>query len=321
MSDSADTPAANSCAGCAGLALVVFLLMGFCGNFLRVQTSTQPPVSTTEKASQAEAKTSSVSQKPAISTPPEHAKSTSKPSADQDAEELAAISALKTKLSEYPNLPPFEAALGASTWTDASGKYSVQATVTNIDEINVELKTVDGKTVSLKRTQLCAEDQRTLEIHFADEIERAIRWRQEKDRMHAELQRLEALRAERLRLAASKVDEEKKQAEQDRRSRLATNVPSDVSSGTKQRQPSTRLPPGQSRIKGSHFGCISKDDSWELTGLAVQKDYEAFERKLLILTASGRASLFQDGEIVFREGSSFLSGLVQVRRLGETARY
>ncbi len=71
----------------------------------------------------------------------------------------------------------------------------------------------------------------------------------------------------------------------------------------------------------SHFGCGSKDYFSKLVGYAVDKDIEAFKKGLAVGLLTGQCTLFKNGETVFVTDTSIFSGLVQVRRKGDTTTY
>lgn len=71
----------------------------------------------------------------------------------------------------------------------------------------------------------------------------------------------------------------------------------------------------------SHFGCVSKDYLDKLVGYAVEKDMEAFKKGLLVGLMTGQCTTFKAGETVYLTDISLFSGLVQIRRRGDTAQY
>jgi hypothetical protein len=71
----------------------------------------------------------------------------------------------------------------------------------------------------------------------------------------------------------------------------------------------------------SYIGCIDQDEYKELIGYAVDKDEAAFEKALYAGLLAGTMTMFEEGEPVYLEDTSIWSGLVQVRRPGETEKY
>ena len=74
-------------------------------------------------------------------------------------------------------------------------------------------------------------------------------------------------------------------------------------------------------VGDSHFGCVSKDYFNKLVGYAVDKDMEAFKKGLVAGMLTGQCTLFKSGEEVFLTDTSIFSGLIQVRRRGDTTAY
>ncbi len=76
------------------------------------------------------------------------------------------------------------------------------------------------------------------------------------------------------------------------------------------------------RIADEHrFGCTDKEYLKELVGYAADKDLEAFKQGLMAGILTGTCTLFEKGEQVYVVDTSILSGLVRVRRKGETKKY
>ncbi len=76
------------------------------------------------------------------------------------------------------------------------------------------------------------------------------------------------------------------------------------------------------RIDGDNrTGCSDREYYEKLTLYAVQKDYAAFNRSLTTGFISGICVKFTAGEQVFIVDSAIFSGLVKIRRKGETAEY
>jgi len=72
---------------------------------------------------------------------------------------------------------------------------------------------------------------------------------------------------------------------------------------------------------GRYVGCISREDHRKLTNYVVQKDKKAYERYLLAGLAAGTCTVFEKGESVYVVETAVFSGLVKVRRKGETQEY
>lgn len=72
---------------------------------------------------------------------------------------------------------------------------------------------------------------------------------------------------------------------------------------------------------GSWFGCSDRDYFSRLTNYAVQEDEQAFSQALAAGLVSGTCTKFRDGEKVYIMDSAIFSGLVRVRREGETMEY
>jgi hypothetical protein len=68
-------------------------------------------------------------------------------------------------------------------------------------------------------------------------------------------------------------------------------------------------------------GCISRDDQDKLLHYAVQKDLDAFRQFLAAGLLTGRCTQFKKGETVYVMDTAIFSGLVKVRRKGETVEY
>lgn len=99
---------------------------------------------------------------------------------------------------------------------------------------------------------------------------------------------------------------------------------SSSSSNSSRSTSSTRptAPSGESRIDGDNwFGCQSRDYFEKVVGFAVQKDNEAFGKALAAGILQGNCTRFTAGETVFLADTAIFSGLVKVRRKGETSEY
>ncbi|TMD06890.1 MAG: hypothetical protein E6J01_06780 [Chloroflexi bacterium] len=79
---------------------------------------------------------------------------------------------------------------------------------------------------------------------------------------------------------------------------------------------------GPKHISGSQwFGCSDREYFEKLVGYAVDKDNEAFKRGLAAGVVAGNCTLFKNGEAVYTVDTAIFSGLVKVRRRGETQEY
>lgn len=74
-------------------------------------------------------------------------------------------------------------------------------------------------------------------------------------------------------------------------------------------------------VGDSFFGCADKDYFSELVGYAVDKDVEAFKKGLRTGMLTGQCTMFKNEDEVFLTDTSIFSGLVQVRRRGDTTAY
>ena len=76
------------------------------------------------------------------------------------------------------------------------------------------------------------------------------------------------------------------------------------------------------RISGDKcFGCTDLDYHKKLTNYAVQKDMETFTKDLTDCLLRGKCTLFKSGEEVFLVDTTLFSGLIKVRRTGDTVEY
>ena len=73
--------------------------------------------------------------------------------------------------------------------------------------------------------------------------------------------------------------------------------------------------------EGKWFGCETKEEFNKLLDYLLDDDYEAFNNALAIGLMTGTCTIFESGETVYLEDTSILSGLVKVRRPGETREY
>jgi hypothetical protein len=66
---------------------------------------------------------------------------------------------------------------------------------------------------------------------------------------------------------------------------------------------------------------VSRDDFGDISTYRYQGDKEAFTNALTIRLAIGTATIFKKGDVVFLADTKIFSGIVQVRREGETTKY
>jgi hypothetical protein len=79
---------------------------------------------------------------------------------------------------------------------------------------------------------------------------------------------------------------------------------------------------GSKRISGDHrIGCSDRDYLDKLAGYAAEKDEKAFSQGLAAGLLSGVCTMFKEGEEVYLADTAIFSGLVKVRRKGETQEY
>ena len=71
----------------------------------------------------------------------------------------------------------------------------------------------------------------------------------------------------------------------------------------------------------SYVGCTNKKYYNKLVDYAVQNDDVAFKKALMAGVLAGICTMFKSGEKVYITDTSFFSGLVKVRRPGETIEY
>ena len=96
------------------------------------------------------------------------------------------------------------------------------------------------------------------------------------------------------------------------------------SSDSKKTEPSTSsVSNGQEKlISGDQwFGCTDRKYFDKLVGYAVQKDNEAFTKALSAGLLIGTCTIFKTGEVVYIADTAILSGIIKVRRKGETKEY
>lgn len=82
------------------------------------------------------------------------------------------------------------------------------------------------------------------------------------------------------------------------------------------------LPVGQFRVeKGNWIACQSKEDKSKITGYIVDQDKQAYERFLVPRILNGQCTVFEGGEVVYLEDTAIFSGLMKIRKRGETDAY
>jgi hypothetical protein len=76
------------------------------------------------------------------------------------------------------------------------------------------------------------------------------------------------------------------------------------------------------QISGDHrFGCSDREYFERLVGYAVQKDNQAFSQGLAAGLLAGTCTMLKAGESVYITDTAIFSGLVEVRRKGETQEF
>lgn len=80
--------------------------------------------------------------------------------------------------------------------------------------------------------------------------------------------------------------------------------------------------PGERVVHGDHWiGCTDRDYFDKLITYATQHDEQAYRTALFDGLRAGTCTSFVDGERVFIVDTAIFSGLVKVRRVGDTAEY
>ena len=84
----------------------------------------------------------------------------------------------------------------------------------------------------------------------------------------------------------------------------------------------TDVSPGTKVVTGNnHFGCTSKESYQKLLGFVVDHDKAAFEQGLSAGISTGLCTVFHSGEAVSLSDTAVFSGIVKLRRKGETVEY
>lgn len=74
-------------------------------------------------------------------------------------------------------------------------------------------------------------------------------------------------------------------------------------------------------VGGSRFGCTDRAYFEKIIGYAVQNDKSAFSQAIAAGILAGTCTMFKDGEEVYLADTAIFSGLVKVRRKGQTEEY
>lgn len=102
--------------------------------------------------------------------------------------------------------------------------------------------------------------------------------------------------------------------------KIIENTASVTSKNTSDAQRSAS--PGSHIVTGNNqYGCTDKGYYSKLIGLVADQDKAAFEQELSTGIATGQCTVFHTGEEVFLSGTAILSGVVKLRRKGETSEY
>ena len=98
-------------------------------------------------------------------------------------------------------------------------------------------------------------------------------------------------------------------------------VPAPVIPESKQEVPISRNLSEKHIVGDSWFGATSKKELEEITRYAAQKDDQAFKETMITGIANKKLTFFKNGEEVYLMDTAIFSGLVKVRRKGETVGY
>lgn len=74
-------------------------------------------------------------------------------------------------------------------------------------------------------------------------------------------------------------------------------------------------------VRDRMFGCTEREDFDNLMKIATQKDINAFAKLLAVKMMAGSCTLFKLGEIVYLTDTAIFSGMVEVRRSGESSKF
>ena len=104
---------------------------------------------------------------------------------------------------------------------------------------------------------------------------------------------------------------------------IASLIGSFLSDSPKTKTSTPSVSRGQeNRISGDNwYACTDRDYFEKLVRYAVQKDNQAFAKALTTGLLVGTCTAFKNGEVVYIADTAIFSGLVKVRRKGETQEY
>lgn len=74
-------------------------------------------------------------------------------------------------------------------------------------------------------------------------------------------------------------------------------------------------------LSDGYFGCIDENKFKKIVTYVSQGDREAFKQSLGTEILSGKCTMFSKGEEVFLVDVAMLSGMVKIRRKGDTTEY
>lgn len=78
----------------------------------------------------------------------------------------------------------------------------------------------------------------------------------------------------------------------------------------------------EKRITGDYwFGCVDREYFDNLVGYIVEEDKEAFTKAMAAGLLTGECTTFKNGEVVYISDTSIFSGIIKVRRKGDTKKY
>lgn len=83
----------------------------------------------------------------------------------------------------------------------------------------------------------------------------------------------------------------------------------------------TAIAAGEYTITMKSFGCMDKDEFKRVHSYLVAKDMKAFSNRLAAGILNGTSTLFEAGQTVFLIETSVFSGMVKIRRVGESSEY
>lgn len=106
--------------------------------------------------------------------------------------------------------------------------------------------------------------------------------------------------------------------------RVASAVQADIASATgvtTVKKPAESDPPNLRTISSAHFGCVHREYLGQLTKYRLDNDQAAWMSALRSGTANGECTQFAPREQVYVDNTALFSGLVKVRKQGETQAY